>query len=76
MKLIDKLTTLDRSKGSDHTDDFWRILRAMAVLDYALRSDHPPPNGMDQFETIMRRVRVLTNVILEEQGVVESPQVN
>lgn len=76
MELVDKLKTLDRTKGTDHTDDFWHIIRAMAVLDYALRSDTPPANGMAQFETIMRKVRALTNVILEEQGFTEPTVVN
>lgn len=66
------LKKLDPTLGTDHTEEFWHIIRSLAVLDWTLiQPDHGVHNSEERFKTIMRKVQQLALQIQEEQGYTE-----
>lgn len=68
-----------------HVDEFWNIIRAIAVLDWTLRQpehalavkmEEPHLDAGAKFETIIRKAQKLALQIQEEQGAIPSPPVN
>lgn len=69
MVALANLKKLDPSKGTDHTEDFWHIIRSLAVLDWTLlQPEHGVTNAEERFRTIMRKVQQLALEIQQEQG--------
>lgn len=62
------LKHLDPAKGTDHSDEMWHIIRALAVLDWTMRQPDPPPFNQEKYETITRKIQQLAEVVCEEQG--------
>lgn len=71
------LKKIDPLKGSDHTEEFWHIIRSLAVLDWTLlQPEHGVTNAEEQFKTIMRKVQKLALQVLDEQGYNQSEKPN
>lgn len=71
------LKKLNPVLGQDHTEEFWHIIRSLAVLDWSLlQPDHGIPNAEERFKTIMRKVQQLALQIQEEQGLAEPAHVH
>ena len=71
------LKKLNPALGTDHTEEFWHIIRSLAVLDWTLiQPEHGVDNAEERFRTIMRKVQQLALQIQTEQGYTQSEKPN